>query len=437
MIRRWGDASLSRAERRDFVESALGPDNLHRMFWLIIAFLPISIAGTALNVMLVHSAGITLWGFFDLGLAVLFLILTIVARRKGPAIRWKHALVLIYACYVLISMDGYYFSVRADHGENTYYILGVLMVAVVFRLPPQQFIPLLVGNHIIVTSYLLWTRPERNDLLFALFGGFNGVVIALVTAWFLFNNQWQTFERKRELTQANSLLTRRNAELNEVMAIAAHDLRSPLHSVKMIFDLLLDKKHAGEFDQAEILRDGSRACSDMLSLIGRLLNAHAVEHRLSRLHVQKVDLHPVIHDAVKRSQRVAELRGISCTTDLGANGEATTDPEILTQVLDNLLSNAIKYSPPNTEITIALLDVEGDCVIEVRDAGPGISESDQARIFEKYYRGGNKPAEEGMSSGLGLSIVKQLTETLGGSVSYRPNVPRGGVFTITFPRVPR
>jgi signal transduction histidine kinase len=427
MIRKWGDPSLTPRERSDFIESTLGPDNLQRLFWFILAFLPISIVAFFANALMAHLYDVLIWNVVDLSLAILFLGLTIYARRKDHAIRWKHTLILVYVCYTLITMDGYYFSVRAESGENPWYILGVLMVAVLFRLPPRQFIPLFLVNHVIVTAILIAVERNQNELLLALTSGLNALILGLLAAWFLFHKQWETYE-------ATALLTRRNVELNEVMAIAAHDLRSPLYSVKMLFDISVSRQNQKSPERmTAAYQEGSRACSEMLDLIERLLNSHALEHRVSGRR-RRVDLAELASDALQRISPAAEFKGIGLQQEVVANSGIVTDPDTLRQVLDNLLSNAIKFSPRGATVTLSLREITRGWMFEVKDTGPGIPELDRGHIFEKYYRGRNQPSEGGSGSGLGLYIVKQFTEALGGIVDCSSNTPQGMIFRISLPR---
>ncbi|HEU5315612.1 MAG TPA: sensor histidine kinase, partial [Chloroflexota bacterium] len=109
------------------------------------------------------------------------------------------------------------------------------------------------------------------------------------------------------------------------------------------------------------------------------------------------------------------------------------DPVGLGRVLDNLVSNAIKYSPdsPDAEITLGLRLVDGAAVLRVRDRGHGIPEGEQARVFERFYRGAN--AGDTPGTGLGLAAALQVVEALGGSLTLSSREGDGAEFAVTLP----
>jgi signal transduction histidine kinase len=103
------------------------------------------------------------------------------------------------------------------------------------------------------------------------------------------------------------------------------------------------------------------------------------------------------------------------------------------QILDNLVSNALKYSLPKSTVHIHTL-AEGDrALVTVRDEGPGISESDQKKLFQKFTRLGPRPTGGESSTGLGLAIVKQLTEAMSGTIQCHSSPGAGSTFTLRLP----
>ena len=100
--------------------------------------------------------------------------------------------------------------------------------------------------------------------------------------------------------------------------------------------------------------------------------------------------------------------------------------------INNILENAIKYSG-NDVIKIRLNSKDERCLISILDQGPGIEESDQYAIFDKFYRIGNEETRSKKGSGLGLYIAKQFIQLHGGDVFYQKNKPNGSIFTISLP----
>jgi signal transduction histidine kinase len=99
-------------------------------------------------------------------------------------------------------------------------------------------------------------------------------------------------------------------------------------------------------------------------------------------------------------------------------------------VLDNLLGNAVKFSPQKTTVELALVARGAAWRLEVRDEGPGVPEAERPGLFKKFHRGSAHPTGGESSTGLGLHIVKTLTEAMGGRVQFAPREPHGSVFSV-------
>jgi signal transduction histidine kinase len=112
---------------------------------------------------------------------------------------------------------------------------------------------------------------------------------------------------------------------------------------------------------------------------------------------------------------------------------AMADRAAVMQVLDNLISNALKYSPPNTTVHVHALPEKDGIVINVRDEGPGISETDQKKLFQKFTRLTARPTGGESSTGLGLAIVKKLAEAMAGSIQCHSALGSGSAFVLRLP----
>jgi signal transduction histidine kinase len=106
----------------------------------------------------------------------------------------------------------------------------------------------------------------------------------------------------------------------------------------------------------------------------------------------------------------------------------------LKRVLHNVISNAIKFSPFNKNVFIAIEAGKQEFLIKIKDEGPGISEDDQKKLFDKFNKLKNKPTNSESSSGLGLFIVKELLKNLKGTIDVKSELEVGTVFTITLPK---
>lgn len=369
----------------------------------------------------------------DLLSAGLFLAVNPHVRRLPAGSPWRELYVWTTVVLALAYMDGYYFLVVRSFGQSPVYILGVIMAATVFLLPPQRFLPLLVANHVLYGVLLRALAP--GDLLPVLIENTTGATVAGLVSLLLYRARREEFLQRRALATANRDLARRNRQLNELMAITAHDLRSPLLGMR---DLLVLAGRSAPARAGDLLGHVTRTCTELVALVGRLLDAHAAEESAGKpLALQTCDVRGLLAQAVDRIRPRADSRTVAISLDLPADPVTlAVNAAALGQILDNLLSNALKFSPVGASITVRLAREEGRWHCDVADDGPGVPEADRVTLFQKFRRGSNRPVEDEAGSGLGLFIAATLAAAMGAELAYLPGVPRGSTFRMAFGRRP-
>jgi signal transduction histidine kinase len=406
--------------------------NIRRIPWLLVASMLLALWPIA---MLWHdeSAGWLRRALMvDVASATLFIALGFWLRRLPHRLFWRSFYVWAAVFLLLAYMDGYYFLVGQSFGQNPVYILGVITAATMFLLPPQQILPLLFGNHLVYCALLKTQAGPEADLLVVFIQNTTGVTVAGLASLLLYRAHREEFFQRRALAAANRALARRNDQLNDLMAITAHDLRSPLLGMR---DLLALADRAPPTDRlGEILGHVSRSCRDLISLVNRLLDAHAAEAQAETLpELARCDLRGVVTAAVERAHPRAEARSIALDFQMPEEPvELPVRAPALGQVLDNLLANAIKFSPSGATVRLRLLHEKGRWRCDVADDGPGIPEVERASLFQKFHRGVHSPTVGEASGGLGLFIAATLMQAMGGQVGYLPRTPNGSLFRITF-----
>ncbi len=245
-------------------------------------------------------------------------------------------------------------------------------------------------------------------------------------------------QRRYQIEEQNDQLVKLNQEKDELMSFVAHDLRNPLSVIQSASDLM---KHGGEVDPNEV-KEYSEMIQVSTSRMMRMLN-NILDIQNSDLEVANEEMHPVAVDkSVKQSiqhfQQTALTKNIDLKPDLpGCSVNVLANKDKLIRVLDNLLSNAIKFSPDGSEVSLSCEQKDDHVRISVIDNGPGLSEEDQNRLFQKFTPLSNSPTGREKSTGLGLYIVKQLTESMGGTVSCESEPGKGAVFTVELVRAGR
>jgi two-component system sensor histidine kinase MprB len=238
-------------------------------------------------------------------------------------------------------------------------------------------------------------------------------------------------EIARLATAFNAMLAALSASRDrqrQLVADAGHELRTPLTSLRTNLDLLVQADRRGglsERSRNELLDDVRFQISELTTLIGDLVEL-ARDEALP-VTVESVDLAEVTDRAVARVRRRASSLAFDVHT---APWWVTGDPAALERAVTNLLDNAAKWSPPLGVVTVRL----EDGTLLVADQGHGISEQDLPHVFDRFYRSTDSRTLPG--SGLGLSIVRQVAERHGGSVSAGRSEDEGAAFWLSLPGSP-
>lgn len=240
------------------------------------------------------------------------------------------------------------------------------------------------------------------------------------------------------LSTANSRLQELNQERSEFLGMAAHDLRNPLSSIVGFAQLI--QRYSP--DMGNMQRDGIArilsASGRMRDLLDRLLSVRAIEEGKLELNIERCDLSALARTSVDSHQTAAAAKQISLAfAPCPEPALAMADAQAVGQILDNLLSNAIKFSPPGRPVAVLVgRAADGRVRIEVEDAGPGLSEEDQQKLYGKFARLSARPTAGESSNGLGLSIVKRLVEAMDGALQCRSKLGEGTTFSLTLRAAP-
>jgi signal transduction histidine kinase len=240
--------------------------------------------------------------------------------------------------------------------------------------------------------------------------------------------------RTAELGQAVNSLEQLNNEKNEFLGIAAHDLKNPLTAIIGMSELLRNAGlHLSEPQRSHYLERISKNGQRMMRMITNLLDVNAMESGHTHLATEVVDLNQRLRDMALQYEDSASAKGLRLQLTVGEQVLVMADGDAVSQVLDNLISNAVKYSPHGKNIWLSTSADQTFGYCRIQDEGEGLSEADQQHLFERFARLSTVPTGGEHSSGLGLSIVKKLTEAMHGSIMCESAPGRGSTFTVSFP----
>ena len=238
----------------------------------------------------------------------------------------------------------------------------------------------------------------------------------------------QLSDRNIELFKANKLKS-------EFLANISHEFRTPLNAILGFAQLLREKPKAGAKKlkrYAENIITSGRA---LLNMINDLLDLAKAEAGKMEVRIEKTSIEELCKGLVAFFSPLTEERMIKLRLDIAGDIPIVhTDTGKLQRILYNLLSNAIKFTPKKgkVRITAGMLD-DITVRISVSDTGPGISEQDQAKIFEKFRQIDGSITRKGDGTGLGLAICKQLSELLAGNITIQSQQAKGSTFHLDIP----
>lgn len=267
------------------------------------------------------------------------------------------------------------------------------------------------------------TRRTARDttILIALICG-SSILVALASAAIV----------TRHLAYVHARLEQAKQSRDTMLSVVSHELRAPLNALALQVQLLARKEEL-EPSTNKRLEGITNRIRRIIRLLNNLLDASRIESGRLDIELEEIDLAQLMTDLVHAAEN--EIRSSGCAVELRAPEPVvgTWDALRLHQVFTNVLSNALKYGAGKpVEITVAATDSEAR--VDVRDHGIGISPEDQRRIFEPFERGGRERDYAGF--GLGLWIVKQIVEAMGGRIGVASKPGEGATFTVHLPRKP-
>ena len=238
-------------------------------------------------------------------------------------------------------------------------------------------------------------------------------------------------ERARSLEEGSKTEALRHSEAlkGALLDALAHDLKTPLTSIKGAVSHLLTQPRNPE--EEELLTIANEEADRMNRLVVEVLEMARIE--AAKFHPDRSphSVAEIVSAAVKAQEEALKDRPVELNVPEPLPA-ADVDFEFIQQVLKQLLDNAVKYSPPGSRLTISASVAGEKIVISVADRGKGIPEAEQARIFEKFYRGrGSRDAVLG--TGLGLSIAKGIIEAHGGKIWVTSQPGQGSIFSFALP----
>lgn len=217
----------------------------------------------------------------------------------------------------------------------------------------------------------------------------------------------------------------------EFSANVSHELKTPLHSISGCAELMLSGI-VKEEDKPRFLKQIYDEAQHMVSLIENIIKISRLDEEADALPVDKVDLYEIAQTVIEQLGNKAASHGI--VMDLsGTHVTIKGVKTLLYEMIYNLCDNAIKYNVDDGAISVSVKKTKDAAVVKVKDTGVGISEDQQERIFERFYRVDKSHSRASGGTGLGLSIVKHAAIWHNATIKVKSKLGKGTTFIVRFP----
>ncbi|MBI4146831.1 HAMP domain-containing histidine kinase [Candidatus Woesearchaeota archaeon] len=336
-------------------------------------------------------------------------------------------------------------------GEELYAIssklpqeLGEVTIGINTKMPTSNILPLIILSTILAAITAIYTTSRIVSPLRQIYNSAHELSQGNFNTRINVKTGDELEELGNTFNQATEALGRIDQERKQIdqaktrfLSITSHELRSPMTPMKAQLQML-GQGYYGKLGTKQkqsvemVLRNADR----LDSIIGDFLEISRIEAARLRFTFQKTNIAEIVLDVVKYMNTFMPDKKVSLTTKLGKLPVIEADPNRISQVLRNLLSNAIKFSQPNSTVTIAAA-VNGEFIeFSVRDTGIGISQKDQAKLFEPFFQAEQTIYREGKGVGLGLAICRGIVLSQNGKIWVESQPGKGSTFFFTLPLTP-
>ena len=220
----------------------------------------------------------------------------------------------------------------------------------------------------------------------------------------------------------------------DFVANASHELKTPVTAIRMIVETLIDDETLSSEMQNEFLNRVQNQSLRLSSIINDLLTLSRIESNNDQIQHAPFDMRDCVRSAEALLSPLGKKKNVSMEFNLPDQiVNILGNKQEVSEVVDNLIDNALKYSQQDGHIQVSLFKREHSTVLEVSDAGIGIGQKYQQRIFERFYQVDKARSRESGGTGLGLSIVKHIVQAHGGTIEVESSLGEGSTFRVILP----
>ena len=377
---------------------------------------------------------------------VALLLLTLIPLRSTPSPRSLRLLSHWMVSLPMLSIA--FFIYNLNNGESPYYAgLNLVLVGASLILR-WRFADSVINASLCLLAYVIFVPllPGEPTVIFTnAFFIMVTAVFACAGTFFYTKLRFQEFILRQQLDENRLILEEKNVELQKLdeaktrfFANISHELRTPLtlilgpvEQLKSIPSLQSDLKAK---DTLETLSENGYR---LLRLINELLDLVRLDTGDIPMRPENLDLPKFLESLGTSLRSMADTKQIALhvTSDLPTNPIAFYDRDRLEKIILNLSINALKFTPAGGKVSLSFTQESEAIILSVSDTGQGMNEEDLGRIFERFWQADSSSKRKARGTGIGLALVKSLTESLEGEIQVQSELGKGTQFTLRFPIV--
>jgi len=338
-------------------------------------------------------------------------------------------IVFLFSLYIITcGMYSSFIATSDPSNSLTLYLIALCLIGAIMVFEYYETIILVIGIELFFTALLFYSQTSPTQMLY------NQLIsVVLLSAFYLtsryfFTYKANSYQQVLLISEKNQLIEGANVFKNQVLGMVAHDLRNPIASVESIAMMMeLDEVTEDTQDNLNMIKE---SCAKARSIIDDLLTAARNENGTA-IETERIELNQLLKTAVSSWQTQGKVKVEVVFTSSINPAYALINKEKFARVIDNLVSNAVKFS--NERVDVRLAQANKQIVIEVQDYGLGIPAAMLPDIFTRFTKAGRAGLHGEKSTGLGLSIVRQIVESHKGNIEVESTEGKGSVFVVKLP----
>ena len=340
-------------------------------------------------------------------------------------------LVFLFSAYI-ISCGMYSSFIATSDPSNalTLYLIALSLISAIYVFEYYETIILIITVEVLFTALLFYSQTSATQMVY------NQLISAILlsafylTSRYFFSYKVNYYQQVIEIREKNVEIEKAGEFKNQVLGMVAHDLRNPIAAVESIAMMMeMDEVDDETLENLNLMK---ASCVKARNIIDDLLEA-AHNDTSNVFEMEKTELNQLLKSIVSDWKIQQDLKTDVLFTSNINPAYGAVNKEKLHRAIDNLISNAIKFSKDNSRVDVRLNKKNEELIIEVQDYGLGIPADMLPDVFDRFSKARRTGLRGEQSTGLGLSIVRQIIERHNGIIEVESIVGRGTVFTIKLP----